>query len=320
MNRILGRVLCLAVTMPVILLPSCRSRDADGNAPQAVESQQQNLEGNYRGKSDLPSTKSSEFGLVIDRYPGEAGHYTALVLRYTNILGDNPLENLSSRIDRIVDYIRLYKIVPSTQKDKFDLLPLAAHKGSVQFTKTSTPSQLTLTRKNGKISASISASSAGEPAAVEFKDFSEQDPGERQSTSTWDAGFLAANWKLTYFGKKNVAETVQSNNKTQLKLQDEASRSGSYDLTEAFCLRSGQNTADSCLYSIQPVQKGSALVKSRYGIFIDVRNRKNVGIGGFHPFQTREFFVVNPENPYVNGPKSTPDGSLMYVQESSLGK
>jgi hypothetical protein len=321
MNRFLIRILCPVIAIPLALVQSCRSRDSDAaNDVQAAVKARQNLTGNYRGKSNLPTTQSTEFGLVIDPYPGESGNYTAIVLRYTNILGDNFPTNLFSGIDRIVDYIRIYKIVPAAEKDTFNLFPLAKNGGSVQFPVVSKPSQLSLVRKGDVTSASISASPAGEPAAVEFRDFSVQDPGERQSTSTWDGGFLAANWKLTYFGRKNVTRTLQSAGKTQLILEDDQSRKGTYDLNEAFCLLSGTNTVDSCIYSIRPSQKGSQALASRYGIFIDVRNRKNVGVGEFRPFQTREFFVVNPANPYVNGPKSTTDGSLMYVQESSLGK
>ena len=104
MNRFCLRILCPVIAIPIFLVQSCRSRDGEDTNIQAAESANQNLSGNYRGESALPTTKSTEFGLIMDPYPGESGSYAAVVLRYTNIPADKFAENLAGGIDRIVDY------------------------------------------------------------------------------------------------------------------------------------------------------------------------------------------------------------------------
>lgn len=327
------------------------SVSSEGKSVQVVK-----LDGNYRGFSELPGGKSTEFGFIVDGLPESDGSSIAIAIRYTNIVKDRFLANLLNRIDRIVDYVRVYKLVPAGSPGQFTLLPAdladgeggqktlafpkddGKHYSVLTVTDTGRPANRIapstkvghfLRGINSQFKAVISAGhpDVGEPAEVTFDTFlSVMDNGQEEkeikserSTSTWDPGFLADGWKLTYFGGELITHTFDDAQGQRVELKAQNGLSGAYEMQPVLSMKSAGNEEESHIYRFSASGEAAGHpLSDRYGIFIDVRNRKNIRIGDFRPFTTRELFVVNPKNPFVAKPAENPNGTLMYVQKSAL--
>lgn len=179
-----------AVVLSLIyVVTACVSSNESKKSTYSSRSKQRNvaswssLEGTYLGVADyINHDRKPAVRFYLDEIKEEPGSYYAVLLEYANLLkvfpkyvASNKFEDLSQEIgflNHIVEKVWLYKVVPSTETGRYDMLELKADTRSVEAVQSENPRQLVLSNESGLAhpleKAVILPSKTGQAKAIFF--------------------------------------------------------------------------------------------------------------------------------------------------------
>lgn len=315
----------LIATLAFASACSPRSFNSSASLSSTQEPALPALTGRYAGMTALKGGQARKVGLILDPHGGE-GNYLAIVIQYTSLLKDDPVENIKQGIDRVVDRISLYKAVPtSAGSTKYALLPMKFADGTLTETASPTSrdvSVLEISRKSeggsrgglfnrgnqSPYTAVITAADKGEPVKVEFDTFLEK---AKVPTSTWDKDFIPDVWEGSYVFAKAQAKTAKVGDKHLLDIEKPVPYKGKYVMKEARMATPSQPGGEVVqgLFAMTPSDASATNALDKHvGIFIDVVNRKP-------RFATRELFLIDPTGSAQSHSEQNPQGFVMYFQQ-----